>query len=78
MHPRQVHPEFVVYPWTRANDHFVLAAHDCLAFGSDDAGIYLDAAFEFGSSKCSTTYANAPLASSTEFKCIKVEIWGFK
>ena len=33
-----------VYPWTRANDHFVLAAHDCLAFGSEDAGIYLDSA----------------------------------
>mmetsp|Transcript_49482 Transcript_49482/g.119183 ORF Transcript_49482/g.119183 Transcript_49482/m.119183 type:complete len:205 (-) Transcript_49482:294-908(-) len=74
----KVHPEFKVYPWTRANDHFVLAAHDCLAFGSEDAGIYLDAAFEFGSSKPSITYANAPLGSSTEFKCIKVEIWAFK
>ena len=32
-----VHPQFKVYPWTRANDHFVLASHDCIAFGSDDA-----------------------------------------
>jgi len=24
------------------------------------------------------TYANAPLGSSLEFKCIKVEIWAFK
>ena len=42
------------------------------------SGIYLDAAFEFGSSKPSITYANAPLGSSAEFKCIKVEIWAFK
>ena len=69
-----VHPQFKVYPWTRANDHFVLAAHDCLAFGSEDAGIYLDSAFEFGSSKPSITYGNPTLGSSPEFKCIKVEI----
>ena len=73
-----VHPQFKVYPWTRANDHFVLAAHDCLAFGSEDAGIYLDSAFEFGSSKPSITYGNPTLGSSPEFKCIKVEIWAFK
>ena len=73
-----VHPQFKVYPWTRANDHFVLAAHDCLAFGSEDAGIYLDSAFEFGSSKRSLTFDNEPLGSSIDFKCIKVEIWTFK
>ena len=52
----------------------MLAAHDCLAFGSEDAGIYLDSAFEFGSSKPSITYGNPTLGSSPEFKCIKVEI----
>lgn len=74
----KVHPEFEVYNWTRANDHFVLASHDCLAFGSEDAGIYLDSAFEFGSSKRSLTFDNEPLGSSIDFKCIKVEIWAFK
>ena len=73
----KVQPDFAVFHWTRANDHFVLAQHDCLAFGSDDAGIYLDSSFEYGSSKRSVTFDNEPLGSTADFKAIKVEIWGF-
>ena len=32
----KVHPEFSVYKWTRANDHFMLVAHDFVAFGSGE------------------------------------------
>ena len=41
------------------------------------AGLYLDASFEFGSSYPSATYENECLASAPEFRCIKLEAWGF-
>ena len=45
--------------------------------GGGHFGLYLDAALEWGSSHTSETYANPPLAGSLEFRCVKVEAWGF-
>lgn len=41
------------------------------------AGLYLDPSFEFGSSYTCATYGNECLASAAEFRCIKLEAWGF-
>ena len=71
-----VHPGFARYDWTRVNDHFVLAAGDCIAFGGGGHfGLYLDASFEFGSSQESATFGNRGLAGSMHFKVVKVEVW---
>jgi hypothetical protein len=74
----KMHPTFRRYNWTRRNDHFVLAAPDCLAFGGGGHfGLYFDGSFEYGSSQESATFENDCLASTPQFKVIKVEVWGF-
>lgn len=93
-HPlQQMHPHFRLFPWTRANSHFVHASSAGVAFGSRastaDAspasaaahpGLYLDSSFEFGSSAAAhgSTFGNEPLASTVEFRAIKVEAWVFE
>ena len=39
--------------------------------------LYLDSSLEFGSSQESATFENACLGGSTQFKVVKVEVWGF-
>lgn len=64
----------------------MLGLSDCVAFGGatqhvsagNSFGLYLDSSFEFGSSNGSATFGNPPLAGSINFKCIKVEVWGFR
>ena len=74
----EAHPTLRVYPWSGANPHFLLAFPDSIAFGGGGQfGLWLDEAFEYGSSGRSSTFGNEPLAGSVEFKCIKVEVWGF-
>ena len=66
------------YGWTKDNHHFVLASHDSLAFGGGGAfALYLDSSLEFGSSHPSPTFGSQCLAGASEFKVIKVEVWGF-
>ena len=82
----RMQPGFEKFGWTRGNSHFVLGSTDCVAFGGasmhDSSGrsfaLYLDSSFEYGSSNRSATYGNPPLAGSVNFKCIKVEVWGFR
>ena len=73
------HPTFERWGWTRENDHFVLAAPECLGFGGGARGfaLYLDSSLEYGSSHPSPTFGNGCLAGSDNFKCIKCEVWGF-
>jgi len=73
-----VHPTFARHNWTRANSHFVLSAADCVAFGGGGRfALYLDSSLECGSSYACPTFGNECLAGSEEFKCIKLEVWGF-
>uniref|UniRef100_A0A7S3F1D0 Oxidation resistance protein 1 n=1 Tax=Haptolina ericina TaxID=156174 RepID=A0A7S3F1D0_9EUKA len=75
----RMHPSFEVYGWSRNNTYFVLGSNDCVAFGGGEQfALYLDSSFEHGSSHRSLTYDNPPLAGSGHFKCIKVEVWGFR
>ena len=49
-----------------------------LAFGGGGHfGLYFDQSFEYGSSQESATFDNDCLASTPQFKIIKVEVWGF-
>lgn len=65
------------YGWSRADAHFVSGNGDCIAFGSAPAALYLDAAFERGSSHAGCpTYANETLAGSAHFTVTAVEVWG--
>ena len=45
--------------------------------GGGKFALYLDSSLEFGSSDRSDTFDNDCLAGSREFKCIKLEAWGF-
>ena len=63
------------YPWSGANAHFQLAYHDSIAMGGGGHfGLWLDEAFEYGSSGRSDTYDNAPLGSDESFRIIRVEV----
>ena len=74
----RVQPSFARYDWARQNDHFVLPAADCIAFGGGGHfALYLDESLEFGSSQPSATFDNECLAGSVQFKVVKVEVWGF-
>lgn len=77
----KVHPDFATFRWTRVNSLFLFGAPECIAFGGGSqgsaAGLFLDSSFEYGSSYLCRTFANEPLAGSPDFKCIKVEVWGF-
>ena len=89
----KIHPSFKIFRWTRNNSHFVHSAADCIAFGSGrqkdrrspegigHPGLFLGSDFEMGSSSlassATSTFANEALASSPEFRCVKVECWTF-
>ena len=64
------------YPWSGANTHFQLAFHDSIAMGGGGHfGLWLDEAFEFGSSGRSETFGNPPLGSDESFRVLRVEVW---
>ena len=66
------------YGWTGSNSHFQLAYHDSIAMGGGGHfGLWLDEAFEYGSSGRCETYDNQPLASegAESFRVIRVEVW---
>ena len=65
-----------IYPWSGANTHFQLACNDSMAMGGGGHfGLWLDEAFEYGSSGPCTTYENDALGSDESFRVIRVEIW---
>ena len=65
-----------IYHWTGANHYFQLAYHDSMAMGGGGHfGLWLDEAFEYGSSGRSTTYNNEPLSADESFRIIRVEVW---
>ena len=68
----------ITYGWTRQNHHFVLADVASVSFGSYPAAIYLDSSLEYGSCGASSTFDNERLCGTANFKCIKVELWGFQ
>ena len=73
------HPEPAAFHWTSENAHFQLAMPDALAMGGGGHfGLWLDSAFEFGSSGRCETYANPPLAAvppGESFRIVRVDIW---
>ena len=72
-------PSFACYAWTGVNTHCMLGFADSIAFGGGGQfGIWLDEAFEFGSSGRCETFGNEPLASTSDFKVSRVELWGFE
>ena len=66
-------------PCAGANSHFQLGFADSIAFGGGGQfAIWLDEAFEYGSSGRCETFGNEPLSASAEFKVSRVEMWGFE
>ena len=62
-------PAFRCWPWTGANSHFQLGFADSIAFGGGGQfAIWLDEAFEYGSSGRCETFGNEPLSASADFK----------
>jgi hypothetical protein len=69
-------PSASFYHWSGSNSHFQLAYHDSIAMGGGGHfGLWLDEAFEYGSSGRSDTYNNPPLGSDESFRIIRVELW---
>ena len=66
-------------PRAGANSHFQLGFADSIAFGGGGQfAIWLDEAFEYGSSGRCETFGNEPLGASADFKVSRVEMWGFE
>ena len=66
-------------PCAGANSHFQLGFADSIAFGGGGQfAIWLDEAFEYGSSGRCETFGNEPLSASADFKVSRVEMWGFE
>lgn len=73
-----VQPDLNVYKWTGANDQFVLMAHTSLCFGGGGSlALCLDSSLEKGVTTRCKTFNNKSLASTKNFRCVKVEVWGF-
>ena len=71
-------PEFKHYPWTGANNEFILSRPDCLAFGGGGKfALSMGANFQHGTSDRSETFRNVCLANSTMFDIVSVELWKF-
>lgn len=67
---------FAAYHWTGKNSHFQLASVDSIAMGGGGHfGLWLDEAFEFGSSGPCETYDSPRLSSEDSFRVIRVEFW---
>ena len=77
---RAAQPEQLdAYAWTGANSHFQLGFADSIAFGGGGQfGVWLDEAFEYGSSGRCDTFGNDVLSSTPDFKVRRLEIWGFE
>ncbi len=74
----RAHPTLEVYPWTRSNSHFVMAARDSIGVGGGGMfGLWLDADLEHGTSHTSSTFNNKPLASEEDFDIVAAEIYAF-
>eukprot|EP01112_Ceratiomyxa_fruticulosa_P016458 TRINITY_DN4981_c0_g1_i1.p1 TRINITY_DN4981_c0_g1~~TRINITY_DN4981_c0_g1_i1.p1 ORF type:complete len:818 (+),score=190.30 TRINITY_DN4981_c0_g1_i1:195-2648(+) len=76
----QLSPNINFYHWTRANDFFILSMDDFISMGGGGTGRYgfwLDADFLKGSSGACDTFGSPCLASSDDFECLHLEIWGF-
>jgi len=74
-----IRPEFIIYPWTKANDLFVYSTLDIIGMGGGQSGnfaFYLENQFSRGISKTSNTYLNRQLSATENFNCTMIEIWG--
>jgi len=71
-----------VFPWSYENNFFMLSNKEQLAMGGGQDGFafVLDADFITGSSHCSATFRNPPLATSNSdsFQVVNLEVWGFE
>jgi len=74
----KVRPDFKVYKWAKTNDYFMLSGPDFIAVGGggDGFGLWLDSEFLHGNSQLCETFLNEPLASTVDFRCLKLEVWG--
>ena len=72
----KIHPHFESFKWTRKNHQFMVSRSDFIALGGGgNFGLWMDAAFERGTSAPSPTYDNPCLAGSEHFKIVGLELW---
>jgi len=64
----------------KKNSHFILTDDSTISLGSGGAGfgLWIDNDFLRGSSSPCETFMNSCLASSEQFKCLDIEIWGLE
>ena len=67
-----------IYPWTRANEIFMITDKNHISIGGGGEGpaIYLDDSLLHGRSNESETFGNECLATEPDFKCLIFEVWG--
>ncbi|EGG17208.1 TLDc domain-containing protein [Cavenderia fasciculata] len=66
------------FSWTRKNDDFMLSTKEAfvsMGSGGKGVGLWIDEDLFYGSSNRCATFDNEPLASTTDFKIMELEVW---
>ncbi|KAI9499727.1 TLD-domain-containing protein [Zychaea mexicana] len=69
-----------IYRWTGKNDYLCYSARDYISMGGGDGrvAIWLDEDLLQGHTESCATFDNKPLATSSKFECLALEVWGFR
>jgi len=74
----KIKPVAKIFKWSKMNDYFMLSSKEFIAMGggfSGGYGLWLDSDFDEGNSDTCDTFLNEPLASSEQFKVLRMEVW---
>jgi len=71
-------PNDKFYHWSQKNKYFMCSRPEFFAVGGPQFGLWIRSDFEDGSSDVSETFDSEGLASSNQFKIMRVEVWGFE
>ncbi|KAI8641285.1 TLDc domain-containing protein [Parasitella parasitica] len=68
------------FKWTGKNEYMILSDINFLAIGGGDGvfGLWINSELEKGYCQPCQTFDNEMLSPNPEFKCVELEVWGFK
>lgn len=75
----QLEPSQKAYTWSHKNNYFLFCTQESLAVGGGGHfAIWIDSDFCWGNSGNCETFDSPCLASSEDFHCVHVEVWGIR
>ena len=75
----QLEPSQKAYSWSHKNNYFLFCTQESLAVGGGGHfAIWIDSDLSWGNSGVCETFDSPCLASSEDFHCVHVEVWGVR